>query len=403
MKYVYIETIGCRPRRLDASKLKNFFEKNNFKVTLIPKKADIIIFNSCAFIESQERYSLRRIEQLQMKYNAELIVTGCIKNINPDGLKKIFSGESFTPSDLDSIDKLFPSFKYKFSELEDSNKLFYEIMSEEKTIRYIYNLLIRFKSFFRLNKYFSQNFLSYITDKLKTRKMWNIRISWGCSKSKPCTFCTIWNSVGKFRSKPLDICIKECKRGVKNGYDSFKITGIDTGAYGIDIGKSFPCLLNEIIDIEGVKRIEIEGMNPKWLIKYLDELVPLIKKGKIKSIESGVQSGSDRILKLMNRQSTSEQMKESFSSIKKTYPGISLKAHVIVGFPSETKTDIIKTLNLIKECGFDSVWIYPFHAKKRTPAYKMEEKIPREIIQKRIDFLRNKLEKNKIKANPIRF
>lgn len=177
------------------------------------------------------------------------------------------------------------------------------------------------------------------------------------------------------------------------GYKKFVITAVDTGAYGLDNGSSFPELLDKMTKISGDYEIEIRDLNPHWVVKYIDELERILKRGKIVSIDSTIQAGSHRVLKLMNRYSNTEEMRETFQRLKKANPDLFLSTDYIIGFPTETRDECRETLNFIKECNFNVGHIFPFACKAGTKAEEIEPKIPHEEKLQRIRFAKNFLKK----------
>jgi len=185
--------------------------------------------------------------------------------------------------------------------------------------------------------------------------------------------------VGKLKSKPIETCLTEFQDILESGCKKIMLVAENVGAYGLDINTTFPELLTQLLGIEGDYKIEIEELHPIWLIKYWDKLVPLLGLGKIKLIVCPIQSGSDRILKLMNRQHDKLKMKNTLIKMKNIYPGLQLNTIIIIGFPSETEKDFQETLDIVKEIGFGLVVILGY---SKNPYLIDPELIKREIPQK---------------------
>jgi len=218
-----------------------------------------------------------------------------------------------------------------------------------------------------------------------------IRISTGCLKN--CSYCAIKRAVGDFKSKPINICLNEFKNGLDKGYSNFYLTAEDTGGYGLDINSNFPDLLDKITNVNGEYKINIYALNPSWVVRYIDELEEIVKKGKIKAICIPFQSGNKRILQNMNRYSDVKKIKSAFIRIKNTYPDIILATHCIVGFPSETDQEFKETIDFIKETELDLGVILPMSVREDITAEKIEPKVSRGEISKRVKsaqkYLRN--------------
>jgi len=396
MRKIFIFTNGCTRRKLDVEKLKKYFTLNGCKITQRIKDADLVIFVSCGFIKQREEESLKIIEQIK-NYKKELIVAGCLPEIARDNLDKIFKGRTISTKNLKNIDIFFKDFQWKFSNISDANTVSFSISS-------LY-LILKTKSFLQL---LSQNCFNLIKETIRG-VIWSkfcskksspcfLRISQGCLGN--CAYCSIRKAIGILKSKPQKECLEEYKKLLKKGYKTFVILGDDVGAYGLDMNTSFSSLLEALSKIDQDLSVKwfIKEMNPRWIVKYSSELFNFIKNRKISYMLCGIQSGSDRILKLMNRDPISKETKKVLKKLKKVNPSLKLSAQIIIGFPSETEKDFFQTLHLIKEVRFDEVFIYPYSEQKGTLAAQLPDKIPTKIKQQRTKQALNFLKKEKIKA-----
>ncbi len=238
--------------------------------------------------------------------------------------------------------------------------------------------------------------VKFFSDGITNNKPFRVRISWGCKGN--CSYCIIKKAIGKLHSKPFTQCVSEFKKGLKEGYKKFIITGDDTSVYGQDIGSSFPELLDEITKITGEYEISILHINPGWIVKYADDLKKPLKRNKIVSLGIPIQSGCSRILQLMNRYYNVEKMKDAFIKIKNSSSNLLLTTTYIIGFPSETWDEFQETLNFIIETNFDSGVIYRFSLKEDTAAEKIKPKIPYDEISRRMNYAKKFLTKNGFKV-----
>jgi len=380
--YVYCEPEACRRRALDATKLSEYFSKNNYEIVKNPKAADIMFFITCSGVKETTDICLKKIKDFK-KYDAELIVGGCLPVADKDKLDDIFKGRSIGTKDLNQIDDLFPKNKIKFKEIKDANIL-YKNNSKFNFLKNKFNKIQDFVLKHIFGKYSYTNFSS-------DRTQMHIRISWGCPNK--CSYCTITKSTGSFYSKPIEKCIKEFKNGLKNNYHDFVITADNTGAYGIDIQRTFPELLDELTNIDGRYELFVRGLTPSWLVKYIDDLEKILKKEKIKIIEIPIQSASERILRRMRRYPDIEKIKESFLKLKSYYPSLKTFTHLIVGFPSENMEDIKQTLTFIKDADIDAGQVFPFSIKEGTKAEKIESKVSKNEILTRMNFIKKTLKR----------
>jgi tRNA A37 methylthiotransferase MiaB len=139
--------------------------------------------------------------------------------------------------------------------------------------------------------------------------------------------------------------------------------------------------------------IYIHALDPRWLIKYEKEIFELLKIGKIINIDVPIHSGSSKILRLMNRYSDIEKIKEVIKKINKKYPGMVISTHLIVGFPSETSGDFSQTIDLVKNCNFNSVIILPYSSGSNTASEEIYEKISKKEITRRLKKFKNEMKK----------
>lgn len=374
MKKIFIcNNTNCRRRLLDANKIQLYFKNNDYDIVRNPKKADLIIFVTCAYRNEITYDAINKIKELQ-KYKAELIVAGCLPDIEKEKLSKIFSGEVISTKQLNEIDKLFPNHKTKFSDVKDADAIIkeQEISNQEDILKFkklpilsriVNNIQIIFVKYF-----LNPHLLIYLFPTKK--EFYHVRISWGCKGN--CTYCGIKKAIGPFKSKPFKECIEDFKKGLEIGYKNFVITADDVGAYGIDIKSSFPKLLYEFTKFDGDYNISIQDLNPKWIVKYIDELDVILQNKKITSINIALQNGSKRILKLMNRYSDLDKIGEALLRIKKKKTNFFLDTHIILGFPTERDEDLNQTMEFLKKINFDMGFIYRYSCKTGTEAEKMK-------------------------------
>jgi MiaB/RimO family radical SAM methylthiotransferase len=338
--------------------------------------------------------SLEIIEKLK-KYKKEIIIAGCLPEIAKNQLEKFFKGKTISTKDLEKIDEFFKDFQYKFSTVSDSN--FPHFLPCE--------LLLIFKTK-PLTKIFSLNSFhlikEFLANMVQSRFSYNrsktyfLRINQGCLGN--CAYCSIKKAIGPLKSKPPENCLEEYKQILNLGCENVVILGDDVGAYGLDLNTSFPELLNRLSKIEQgfFVKWSIKEMHPQWIVKYYLDLLPFIQRGKIIHILCGVQSGSSRILKLMNRYSNIGMVQKVLKEFKKVNPNLKLSAQIIIGFPSETEEDFLKTIEFIREIKFNEVFIYPYSNQEGTIAFKLPNQIPDEIKRRRIKQIVSFLKKEKI-------
>ncbi len=371
---IYIESMGCVRRALDSDKFAHYFTVNGLAVTKKAQKADYILFITCAFRKIEEDYAIKRIRELS-KYKARLIVGGCLQGVNEKRLYQNFTGFTFTTSDNKQIDNLFPDFKIKFSQVLDSNFL-YPKSKLRLLLQYFFAIRLDFSYLKRLKILWERKYSGHYH---------YLRISWGC-EDQHCTYCSIWRAIGKLKSKPIEVCLREFKKLLEDGYKKIILVADNLGIYGLDINLTLPDLLSRFLETDGDYDIHLEELHPFWLITYLDKLIPLFLRGKIKSIICPIQSGNDRILQLMNRRHNRLQLKDALLKIKEIYPKLKLYTTIIVGFPSESELEFEETLDFTQEIGFELVYIFGYSKNPHiTNTAIIQQEIPEDIIKIRVD------------------
>lgn len=402
-KKIFIYSHSCELRLLDATKMFYYFSKNDdlYEISHKPEEADVIIFSACAFSNTLAEKLLFKVKEFQ-KYDAELILTGCLHEVKKDDLSEFFNGKTISPKDTNKIEEYFPAKKVKFKDIENPNvplEIIYggrAVYNRNPAIETIKTEFGKSKIVGNTYKKIKAHIYNTLMDTTHFRSRFYtfepffvIRIADGCVEKHPCSSYfgnKIKNAVGPLKSKPINDCINEFKKGLEEGYKYFVLNADDSGAYGIDIGSNFAELLDKITKIPGDYEIEIENIKQRWIVEYLDKLEEIVKRKKISRLKILIESGSSRILKLMSRYSDTNKMKDAFLRLKKADPSISLFTHIVVGFPTETDDEFKSTMNFIKEVGFDVGYVYTFPFDAKTEMDEMGPKTTQEILSKRLDY-----------------
>jgi len=404
----------CSRRSLDTRKIYSYLLKNNYEIVTDPKKADIIVLNTCSYSNIVADNSLKKVEEFK-SLNKELVVVGCLPEIKKEELDKIFQGKKIVTKELGKIDDVFQPKNAKFDEVDDTNVL-WQNLNERKLGRTLVRLTEKVGDTFAkkvngaycsaLEKIHGKNSKEYTANILE-KQTYYIRISRGCFGN--CSYCAIQQAIGPLKSKPIEECIKEFKKGLDLGYEIFRFGADDIGAYGLDIKSSFIELLTEIFNIPGNYTIEIETISPRWIIKYFDEFESFLKTKRISMIFSAIQSANDRILNLMKRYYTKDELINTFTKLRQ-YKDIRIGTEIIAGFPTETIDEFQESLDFIKEIKFNWGFVNPFSLLPGTPAVNIKPYVSEEEISKRTllakDYLDKKggykvLHHRKQKRNPI--
>jgi len=356
-KKLHIVSLGCTKNLVDTEVMMGRLK--NYELTDDNENADVIIVNTCGFIEAAKEESLNTVLTLHnhRKDDSLLVMAGCLSERYKEELQSalpevdIFTGVG----DYDKIDELLAK---KQSHFEDEVFL---IDSQERVVT-------------------GSSYHAYI------------KLSEGCNQT--CSFCAIPNFKGRLHSRDLDSVAKEVENLVKQGYYDFSFISQDSSSYLRDFGikDGLVKLIDEIEKIDGVKSARILYLYPSTLS---DEMIEAIIKAKKfhNYFEMPIQHISDKMLKVMRRGSGSKTIKYQLSLMKKA-PKAFFRTSVIVGHPKESEEDFKKIKEFIDEFGFDRVSIFEYSDEEGTCSYKLEEKVDKKTIKKRVKELEKIVEKN---------
>lgn len=347
MQKVLVVNNACEEGKLKSTRVQQFFKENGFVVAKDLTQADMIIFFACGLTATKEKHSQSTIRRFyaQKKPDAKLIVWGCLPKINPKALKEVYDGPIVGPKDLDFFEKLVGNPVVSIDDV-CANTLIPNITlgEAEVTPPRIRN---RINDFLWL--------LQKRVDQIRLpRRKWLfesssffIRVSEGCTEN--CTYCSEKPAWGGVKSRPMEKILKEFRLGLEKGYNRFFLVAADLGSYGIDNGYNPVDLLNEMVNIDTNKdySIIINQMSPLYLKKLLPDLKESFGSGKIEALGCQVESGSNRILRLMGRRYKAEDWRSSMLRINKEFPFIRLSTHIMIGFPGETEEDFEATVRLL--------------------------------------------------------
>lgn len=341
MKIGFI-SLGCSKNLVDTEMMIGLFEKNGFEIVNNPIKAEIILINTCGFINSAKEEAINTILEMceyKEKNCKYVIVTGCLVKRYKQELEK-----SIPEVDL-------------WIGCNDYNEFWKEIT------RII------------PNKEEKSQYLDYQNRKITTgEKMAYLKIAEGCSNH--CTYCAIPNIRGPFISRKKEDIIEEAKKLSDNGIEEVIVIAQDTTKYGIDLyGKPMLSeLLEELRKIEKIKWIRFLYSYPETIT---DELINVVKNSNkiCHYFDIPIQHIANPVLKRMNRHSNGESIRKVICKIRKEIPDVIIRSTVMVGFPGETKEDFNELYNFLKEAKFDKLGAFAYSKEDGTPAEKLKEQI----------------------------
>ena len=359
MKVGFI-SLGCSKNLIDTEIIIGKFKEHNYKIVNDEEKADILVINTCGFIDSSKEEAINTILEMAEYKNRRckyLIVIGCLVQRYYDELVKLLPEVDLWIK-LDEYDILW-------DKIEDLVKR--DIVEKSKT-----------KKITKISEIppmpmFSQE--EYLDRTITTGKNYAyLKIGEGCSNR--CTYCAIPYIRGPFVSRKKEDIIEEAKDLAKNGIKELIIIAQDTTKYGIDIyGESkLASLLEDISKIDGIKWIRFLYSYPEGIT---DELIDVVATNpKIaKYFDIPLQHISDNVLKRMNRKTNKKQINELISKIRSKIPDVTLRTSLIVGFPGETNEEFNELLDFVKIAKFDKLGVFKYSKEEGTPASRLPNQI----------------------------
>ncbi|RLE99550.1 MAG: 2-methylthioadenine synthetase [Thermoprotei archaeon] len=317
---VYVETYGCWLNKADSEVIKTILVERGATIVSNPVDANIIIINTCAVREDTERKILRRLRMLCKKTTARIVVAGCLAKARPATITDICPRASLVePNAIEKISEVLDSASREI--LIGSYRREFNVLPEPRGITYL------------------------------------LPIEVGCVGA--CTYCIMPYTRGRVTSCPPEKVISTIKTAVKAGCKNIHLTAQDAAAYGLDLNYSLPKLLKRILsEVQGDYWLKISMMEPSTTAKIVNELVEVMRDSRIyKYIHIPVQSGDDRVLKLMNRRYNIREFKLLISKFVKSLEDVTFATDIIVGFPGEDDTAFKNTCLLIKELKPDKVHV----------------------------------------------
>ena len=349
MKFNII-TLGCKVNSYESNFMKEALVKNGFSFCNLNEKCDILILNTCTVTDTSDKKSLKEVRRLKRENpNAILVVCGC--SVQNDKTKydnlgiNILMG-NINKSNIVSIIETYLDDKTPVEYVAKTRDLPFENMEVD------------------------------ISDHTRAY----IKIEDGCDNF--CSYCIIPFVRGKKRSKDFSLVLREVQHLANNGYKEIVLTGIDTGGYESN-GKDLTDLIHEMSKINGIERIrqssiEITQINEKFINELKNN------KKICDHIHIPLQSGSDSILKLMNRKYDLKYFFDKIDMIRSVRPDISITTDVIVGFPGETEEMFLETMETCKKINFSKIHAFPYSERKGTKASMMDGKVPESVKHERV-------------------
>ena len=367
MKKVFIKTHGCQMNEYDSAKMLDLLsEKEEFTATDTPEDADLLVLNTCSIREkAQERvfHQIGRWKKLKDKNpNLKIAIGGCVASQEGKKLSQRAPAVDivFGPQTLHRLPNLY-------KEASDTEKKQLDI------------------SFPKIEKF------DYLPQSSSDSVTAFVSITEGCNKY--CSFCVVPHTRGHEVSRPVEDILFEIEALAFRGVREVNLLGQNVNNFkGTFEGekKSLAFLIEKVSKVNGIDRIRYTTSHP---FEFKDDLVDLYKDTPelVSHVHLPVQSGSDRILKLMRRRYSAASYLELISRIRENRPGISFSSDFIVGFPGETDKDFQDTLDIVEKVGFDESFSFIYSPRPNTPAAEMEDNVSKDIKKERLTILQHKL------------
>ncbi|MDD4047289.1 MAG: tRNA (N6-isopentenyl adenosine(37)-C2)-methylthiotransferase MiaB [Clostridia bacterium] len=364
MKYL-IYTFGCQANERDSETLAGILNDMGYDVTNNPNDADIILFNTCCIREKAENKVLSKVGKLKelklKKPNLIIGICGCMVQQEKMAEKIRHSAPYvnliFGTHNINQLPKLIKNIQNtqipQVQIMSDSNEIV-ELLPSKR--QFLYKALVN--------------------------------IIYGCNNF--CTYCIVPYVRGREKSRKPEYIMEEIKDAVSNRAIEVTLVGQNVNSYGktLEPVVSFSDLLKEVNSMEGLKRIRYLTSHPRDFNKELVKTIAGLDK-VCRHFHLPIQSGSNNILKKMNRGYTREYYLELVDEIRRLMPDASLTTDIIVGFPGETDEDFQDTLNLVKTVRYDSAFTFIYSSRTGTPAAKMSGQVPLQVKKERLQLLMN--------------
>lgn len=361
-------TLGCKVNQYDTQEMRCALEKSGYEITDCKEAADVYIINSCTVTAQSSRKSRQALNRLRMEHpNAVIVLTGCYSQAFAD------DAALRTQADIILGNKTNTELTAVLAQFMEKRKKIINVRPHAKDELYSGELVSSFEG--------------------HTRAF--VKIQDGCNRY--CSYCIIPKSRGFSRSKPLADIKKETENIAANGYKEIVFVGINLSAYGLDCGLNICDALEIAENTAGIERFRLGSLEPDHITDAVIARLTSFKKF-CPQFHLSLQSGSDAILKRMNRHYSAEEYLELCEKLRSAFPDMSLTTDIIAGFPGETEENFNETVEFTNRAGFMKAHIFPFSPREGTPAFSYPKQISAQekerrcaLLQKNCDSIREKI------------
>ncbi|XOV94229.1 MAG: tRNA (N(6)-L-threonylcarbamoyladenosine(37)-C(2))-methylthiotransferase MtaB [Bacteroidota bacterium] len=365
-KRVAFYTLGCKLNFSETSTISRMFEDRDYEKVDFYDRPDIFIINTCSVTENADKKCKKLVrEAKKISPDSYIAIMGCYAQLKPKEIAEIEGVDAVLGAAekfrlFDYLDEFVPS---------KTAKVFASEIKEAKQFNASYSFGERTRTF--------------------------LKVQDGCNYG--CAFCTIPLARGKSRSDTIENIVAQAREIAQTEVKEIVLTGVNIGDYGIIDGKrseKFINLLKALDEVEGIERIRISSIEPNLLT---NEIIRFVSKSKkfVPHFHIPLQSGSDDILKRMNRRYLSQLYQDRVETIKTLMPDCCIGVDVITGFPGETEERFLETYNFLNELNISYLHVFTYSERKNTLAIDMDEVVPLNVRRDRTTMLRNLSEKKK--------
>ena len=361
MAKIAFYTLGCKVNQADTASMENLFLRSGHQLVSFDGEADVYIINTCVVTNTGQRKSRQTIHRaIRKNPNALIVVTGCYPQTAAEEVKAIAG-----------VDMIIGN--------QDRAQIV-QLVEERLAHRQTDTLDAVHK--LTASTAFEEMAAGDITD--KTRAF--LKIQEGCNQF--CTYCIIPYARGPLRSRSLESICTETQRLISAGFKEIVLIGIHLGCYGKENpdGPTLYDAVKTVLDVPGVQRLRLGSLES---VEVEPRLLTLMQEDArfCRHLHLPLQSGCDKVLQAMHRPYTTAKFKTLLADIKTKVPDIAITTDVIVGFPGETEADFETTCKFAESCGFSKMHIFPFSARKGTPAEKFAGAVTEAVKKERADIL----------------
>jgi tRNA-2-methylthio-N6-dimethylallyladenosine synthase len=363
MKKYLISTFGCQMNEHDSEKIAWILDGMGYELTNNREEADLIIFNTCAVRKSAEERVFGQLGELKAlkRKNPDLILSVCGCMMQREDIREVVTSKYrhvdiiFGTNNIHKLPQLI-------SRHYETGKTIIDIDEENREIE---------ESIDANRKYSYKAF---------------VNITYGCNNF--CTYCIVPYTRGRERSRNPESIIAEIEDLAKNGCKEVTLLGQNVNSYGktLDSNYSFADLLKDVNNIEGIERIRFMTSHPKDISDDVISCYATLDK-LCEHLHLPIQSGSNKILKAMNRKYSREDYLTIIKKVKNVLPDIAITTDIIVGFPGETEEDFEETLDIVKKVQYDSAFTFLYSIREGTKAATMENQVPDDVKHERFQRL----------------